>query len=86
LRSEASCLLLASSLFASDRLKSIQVPLPAYRWVNSIMGTMTGHLSGKVGIGVRPVVDFSGPVGGARTLKAIAVLCMSTGVGRGQES
>ena len=50
------------------------------------MGTMTGHLSGKVGIGVRPVVDFSGPVGGARTLKAIAVLCMSTGVGRGQES
>ena len=32
------------------------------------MGTMTGHLSGKVGLGVRPVVDFSGPVGGACTL------------------
>ena len=86
LRSEASCLLLDSSLFASECLKSIQVPLLTYRWVKSIMGTMTGHLSGKVGIGVRPVVDFPCPGGGACTLKAVAVLCISTGVGRGQES
>ena len=86
LKSEASCLLLDDSLFASECLKSILVPLPTYRWVNSIMGTMTGHLSGNVGIGVRSVVEFSGPVGGACTLKAVAVLCINTGVAWGQES
>lgn len=52
------------------------------------MGILTGPLSGqgKVGIGVRSVVDYSGLVGGTYSLKAIAVLCINTGVGPGQES
>lgn len=44
------------------------------------MGILTGPLSGqgKVGIGVRSVVDYSGLVGGTYSLKAIAVLCINT--------
>lgn len=59
------------------------VPLPTYRGVDSLMGIITGPLSGQGKVGM---VDFSGLVGGSCSLKEIAALYINTGVGQGQES
>lgn len=47
------------------------------------MGILIGLLSGqgKLGVCVKSMVDFSGPVGRTSSLKEIAVLCINTGVG-----